>query len=201
MSRGLSTTNEAQVDAQHLHEVALVQFGFDTPVYVHSGIGSITYDSNTYLGMGDLGTISAPRESEALGPAPITLGLEGVTSDYIGEALDSGNLYDEVTIYVGYRQDDGTLVADPWILWKGWYEYGSIELGDESEVQITCQHDLSQISEKKGDRYSDEDAQSKNAGDVAFEFTASTKNQKLLWAGGRVDTGTFDQDPIRGDRR
>jgi hypothetical protein len=186
VSRGLSTTNTTQVDAAHLHEVVLVKLEFDTPVYVHSGIGNISYDGNTYLGVGDLGGISALRESEALGPAAVTLTLDGTDSDYITEALDSGNLYDKVTIYEGYRQDDGTLYDDPWIAWKGWFEYASVSLGEQAIVEVTCQHDLSVLNEKDGGRYSDEDQQDAYTGDVGFEFVAATVGVKLVWGGRRV---------------
>lgn len=186
MSRDISATNLAEINAAHLYEVVLVKFEFDTPVYVHSGVGSISYGGNTYLGVGSFGSLTAPREQEQVTPASINLVLDGITSAHITEALDSGNLYDPVTVYVGYRQDDGTLVDDPWVLWKGWYEYASISLGAESAVNITCQHDLSILSEKAGDRYSDEDQQSKFTGDVGLEFAADMSGTKLLWGGGPV---------------
>lgn len=233
MSRGLSTINEAQVDSNHVHDVTLVKLEFDTPVYVHSGIGTITYGGTAavsggneyaawkgavepagaggsgnqyaaskgavepayvsggdqYLGVGGYGGISATRESEALGPAAITLTLSGVDADYITEALDSGNLYDVVTIYQGLRQDDGTLYDDPWVLWKGWFEYAGVSVGEESAVAITCQHDLSQLTEKDGGRYSDEDLQNAYTGDVGLEYTADMIDVNLVWGGGPVGGG------------
>lgn len=202
MSRGLSTTNTAQVDGVHVYEVVLVKLEFDTPVYVHSGIGSISYGGNTYLGVGRFGGISGTRESEALGPSAITLTLDGITSAQITEALDSGNLYDPVTIYVGYRQDAGTLVDDPWILWKGWYEFASVVLDSESSVNIVCQHDLAILDEKGGDRYSDEDQQDKYTGDIGFAFAHDMGSVNLIWGGGFVGGGgggggTRDGGPIR----
>ena len=98
MSR-ISSTNEAQVDGTHVHGVTMVKLGFDTPAYVHSGIGTISYGGNDYLGVGTYGQISSARESENLGPLSITLTLSGIDSDYIAESLDSGNLYDVVTVY------------------------------------------------------------------------------------------------------
>ena len=244
MSRGLSATNEAQVDSSHVHEVTLVHLDFTTPVYVHSGVGQIVYggtipasagntysasrgavepavtspsgnqyaasrgavekadaqwaSGNTYLGVGDLGDISAARESEALGPASITLTLSGVDSDYISEALNSGNLYDTVTIYQGLRQDDGELYDDPWILWKGHYEFASVSVGEQSAVAITCQHDLSQLNEKHGGRYTDEDQQSVYSGDVGLEFVADMIDVKLLWGGGAI-VGISNRDLKRFD--
>ena len=190
MSRGLSTINETQVDSTHVHDVTLVKLELDTPVYAHSGVGTITYDGNPYIGVGAFGGVSAARESELLGPSAITLSLSGVDSDYITEALDSGNLYDVVTIYQGLRQDDGTLYDDPWTLWKGWYEYAGISVGEESVVAITCQHDLSQLNEKDGGRYSDEDQQNAYTGDVGLEFTADMVEVKLVWGGGPVTGGS-----------
>lgn len=204
MSRGIGTTNESSVNAAHVHEVTLVKLEFDTPVYVHSGVGSISYDGNTYLGVGSLGTIAPLRESEVLGPSQITLSIDGTNSSYVTEVFDAGNYGDIVTIYQGYRQDDGTLVADPWIAWKGSYEYGSLDDGESSVASITCQHDLSILSEKHGDRYSHEDQTDKFAGDLGLEFAASTIGHKILWGGQGVDSrGGFgrDQPVIRYDER
>lgn len=184
MSRDISALNQAEIDAAHLHEVVLVKLEFDSPVYVHSGIGSISYGGNTYLGVGGLGSISSLGETEALGPQGVQLTLDGTEAGYITEALDAGNYGDKVTIYMGYRQDDGTLVDDPWVAWKGWLEYTSLDLDDESIVSLTCQHDLTVLKEKAGDRYSDEDQQEKYPGDIAFQFTTRMVNLKLLWAGG-----------------
>ena len=189
MSRGLSATNTAQVDGVHVYEVVLVKLEFDTPLYVHSGVGTISYGGNSYTGVGKFGGITGTRESEALGPSAITLTLDGITSAHISEALDSGNLYDPVTIYVGYRQDNGTLVDDPWVMWKGWYEFATVSIGEESSVSIICQHDLSVLEEKAGDRYSDEDQQDKYTGDLGFQFTHDMANVKLIWGGGGVSGG------------
>ena len=189
MSRGIGTTNEGQVDASHLHEVLLVLLDFDTPVYVHSGIGTITYNGNDYIGVGHLGGISELRESEVLGPSQIALSLDAQTANNVTEALDAGNLYDPVTIYFGYRNDDGTLVGDPWIAWSGWFEYATISLDTESSVEVVCQHDLAVLDENNGGRYSDEDQQDRYTGDVGFEFATSTVGVKLLWGGRPVSGG------------
>ena len=199
MSRGLSTTNTTAVDASHVHLVTLVKMEFDTPLYAHSGIGTISYGGNDYLGVGGFGGISAPRETEILGPASVTLTLSGVDSDYISEALDSGNLYDPITIYQAYRSDDGTLVDDPWIVWSGWFEFVAIAMDGDSSVSITCQHDLSMLNEKDGARYSDEDQQNAYTGDVGLEFTADMAGLKLLWGGRGVVAGPGGGTLIPGD--
>ena len=198
--RDISAANLAEINAAHLHLVVMVKLEFDTPLYVHSGIGTITYDSNDYLGVGQFGSISNMTESEVLRPTSLTLTLSGVDSNLITEALDSGDYGDIVTIYNGYRQDDGTLVADPLLIWKGKFEFASISQGEQSIVSITVQHDLAVLNEKDGGRITDEDQQVRFPGDVAFEFIHDMENigRRLIWAGGAVSSAT-DRNPDRPD--
>ena len=198
MTRTISATNLDEINASHLHEVVLVELDFDTPVYVHSGVGTITYNTNDYLGVGGFGSISAATETEQLRPTALTLTLSGIDSNYISEALDSGNYGDRVSIYCGYSDDSFSLVDDPWLIWGGFYEFSSIEQGVDVSVSITVQHDLSLLSEKDGGRYTDEDQQSRFSGDVGFEFITEINGLKLFWGGKPVTTYSKpagNQDP------
>ena len=123
-------------------------------------------------------------------PAPLTLVLSGVDSTLITEALEAGEYGDPVTIYTGYRQDDGTLVDDPVIMWSGTLENASIVQGKTSAISITVQHDLAVLDEADGGRFTDEDQQVNFSGDVGFEFVADMVGLRLIWGGGRVNNGT-----------
>jgi len=191
MSRDISTINLAEVNASHLYEIILVKLEFDTPAYIHSGIGTITYDSNDYVGVGDFGSIGDAKELEDASPHSLTLTLSAIDASLAAEALDSGNYGDVVTIYIGYRQDDGTLVDDPWVLWRGTYENASITHGENSSISVTVRHDLAILEEKDGSRFTDEDQQQNFAGDEGFEFVYAMGNMKLVWGKGPV-TGSFD---------
>jgi hypothetical protein len=181
VSRNISATNLAEINASHLHPVTLVKIEFDEPVYAHSGIGTITFDGNDYIGVGKLGQIDGSKESEALRPTSLRITLSGIDDTRIAEALRSGNYGDKVTIYEGYRQDDGTLVDDPIIVWKGKHEHSGVIAGDESSVSLTVQHDLAILDEKDGSRFSDEDQQRRYPSDNAFQFVHSMATIKLLW--------------------
>lgn len=191
LARPIGSTNETTIaDVAYVHEVVLVKMEFDTPVYAHSGYGTITFDGNDYLGVGQLGSVSEARESEVLGPTPMQLQLSGVDSTLISEALTSGRYGDAITVYIGYRQDDGTLVEAPWVAWKGTFEYATLNVGDENSITVTCQHDLAILEESDGSRYTDEDQQRRFTGDTGFEYVARIATQKLVWGGGPVVTGS-----------
>lgn len=202
MSRGLSATNTTEIAKASVQVVLLVKLDFDTPIYTHSGVGDITYDGNTYSGVGDFGGISEARESEFLGPAPITLTLSGIDSTLIAEALEAGRYKDDVTIYEGYRKDDGTLKANPWTVWSGWFEYPNIKIGDDNTISVVCQHDLSLLNEKDGGRFTDEDQVERYSGDEFFEHITDQATVKLNWGGGRINSdGVFPGDSRRGGER
>ena len=189
MSRGLSATNITAITSASVEPVLLAKLGFSTPVYTHSGIGTITYDGNSYVGVGNLGNVTAARESELLGPVAVTLTLSGIDSAFMTEALNSGSHGDAITIYEGYRNTDGTLLDDPWIVWQGTLEYSQLTRGESNTISLVCQHDLAVLEEKDGGRFTDEDQQNKYSGDLAFEFVHDQAGKKLFWGGGPVSTG------------
>lgn len=186
MTRGIGATNITETDADSLYPVVLVKLGFATPVYLHSGIGDIVYSGNTYLGVGDLGTVESVRETESFSPSPITLTLSGLDSAFITEALNAGAYGDIITIYEGYRGTGNALKADPWLVARGFFETAAISLGKDNKITITMQHELVRLQEKPGRRYSNEDQQREYAGDTFFSFVASMANLKRLWGGREV---------------
>lgn len=184
MSRDIGTLNAAEVVKSSLEPVLLVKFEFDTPVYVHTNVGTITFESNVYTGVGELGEIQGAEESEQLSPSPLRLTLSGLTPEYIVEALDAGDYGDIVTIYKGYINSDGVLVESPWVYWRGTFEHANIELGDDrNAVTVVVQNDLKVLTEKSGRRWSDEDQQREYPGDTFFSFIHGIANQKLTVGG------------------
>jgi len=198
VTRGLSATNQTEIAKASLQPILMAKLEFGTPVYVHTGIGTITFDGNDYLGVGDFGGASDVRETEVLGPSPLTLSLSGIDSSLVTEALDSGAYGDVITLYEGYKQDDGTLVADPWIVWKGWFEYSQLQRGGENTVSIICTHDLAVLEEKDGRRFTDEDQQDEFSGDLGFEFVHDSVGKKLSW-GARIASAGSTTQPTRRD--
>ena len=186
MSRGLSASNQTEITATHLEEVVLLKLEYDTPVYLHFGMGTITFDSNAYLGIGDFGNTGGSRESENLGPMTMTYTFSALDSTLLAEALDSGRYGDVITEYIGYRQDDRTLVADPWISNKGKYDHAAVTIGNDNTITVFAQHDLAVLDEIAGRKFSDEDQRTEYSADVGLEHVVDAEFVKLVWGGGPV---------------
>lgn len=189
MTRPIGTINTAQIESDYVELVQLVRFDFDTPVYVHSGVGSIIYDGITYTGVGDLGEISDMSETALLSPTEITFRLSGVQPQHVTEAMNAANYGDAITVYEGYRQTDGELYDEPWVKWAGSVEYSSVVKGDQSVVEVYGKHELNDLDKANGTRYSDEDQVQRYAGDRIFEFCHRMSTVDLTWGGKRIAGG------------
>lgn len=179
-SRDLDAANITETEAASAQPVIMVRIDFDTPVYVHSGFGTITFNSNDYLGVGSLGSISGIEEAEDNTPQPVQLSLSSIPSQYIASALDATTYGDKIILYHGFRGDDGDLVADPEVPWKGYLEYASVE-GESETVTLHCQHYLTVLNKKKGGRYTDEDLQRDYPGDLGLQFVHLQNGLSLTW--------------------
>jgi len=185
MTRALGATNIAHIDSGHTHPVLMAKLLFSTPIYTHSGLGIIVFDTNNYLGVGILGGVAGLDETETVVPTSVKLSLNGLDSDLLAESMNASNFGDRVTLYFGYRNDDGTLIADPWIFWKGRVESSDLVAGTENIITVTIQHDLAILKKNIGTRYTDEEQQRRFAGDTAFRFVSQMQIVQLNW--GRRD--------------
>lgn len=195
MSRSLAAATKTHVEGTHTHPVIMCRVDFSpTPIYVHTGLGTIPFEGNDYLGVGTLGGISGLAETENLVPSPVTLSLSGIDSTIFGEALDAANYGDRVFMYIAYRNDDGTVIGSPWNFYKGRIEHPNADRGREGNtVSLVVQHVLAILSKKIGTRYTDESQQKKYPGDLGFQFIEQNIGLQLHW--GARDSGAIINDP------
>ena len=205
MPRELTSSVVTIVEGGFIEPVLLAKFDLDEPAYFHTGLGTITYDGNDYVGVGNLAGIGNARESELVGPRPFTVSLSGLDFNAVSKAKDSASYGDVVTIYYGYRQSDGTVYSDPIVWTKGKIERVDISQGEESTISVTIDHDVNVLNEKDGSRFTDEDQQDTYSGDEFFKFLHDMPTKVLQWGGrstpplGR-QPGERPVGPRRGDR-
>lgn len=189
MARDLTAANIAQIDASTFAPVIMAKLEFTTPVYVHTEIGSLTFESNEYIGVGNLAGFSVIPESQDLRPAMLQLQLSGIVDSYVNEALNSANYGDKITLYLGFI-DAGALVGSPDVLWRGKHQFMQVRQDETGNTAIvTAQHELASLDEIDGGRFSDEDQQSRFSGDTAFQYIHLMATQNLIWPGGVVQGG------------
>ena len=84
MARDLTIDVENEINSESIFAIYLVKLSFDSgDITVNSAIGNISFNGDTYLGIGQFGTISALEEDTELQASDVSLTLSGIDTALI----------------------------------------------------------------------------------------------------------------------
>lgn len=184
MARELPTGYAALTEADTFYPVMLVELDWSTgAVRVWTGYGEISWNGNTYYGVGDLGGISPIGESNNLGANGVTLTLSGVPSDAIAEALTGDSQGRSGKVWIASLSRSGAFQADPYLIFDGLIDVTGIDdSGETATISVSLEKEL--IDRRSQSRRSThEDQQIDYPGDLFFEYVAGLQNKVLAWGG------------------
>lgn len=191
MSRGLSTANATATEAQVVRPRRLVQIDFDAPtgtLYVHDGIGDLTADdwdgtSRTWTGVGDLGSIDVIEEGDDLSPRQMEFSLTGIDSTIVGAVATDDTVLRKVYYMVVLLDAAGSLIDDPFRVFKGRINEPRFSMGAESRIDIVAESFLVALDRKNGRLFNDADQQERFSADVGLEYLPQMIDLRLRWGG------------------
>lgn len=144
MTRFAAVENETATEQPHVPYVMFADFDFASGhVRLNSAARSYSFGGNTYEAVGKLAGIGPVRESADLSPDKLEFTLSGVDNSLIMTTLGENYHGRSATLYVGYLNADGGLVADPHLLWEGRMDVMAIrtEAGG-SIISLSCENRL-----------------------------------------------------------
>jgi hypothetical protein len=184
LSRDISSAAATHYAGEHVSERVFVYIDFDSgAVRLHDGWGDITWDSQTWSGIGDFGGISGVQESPDGGARTVTLRISGVDTANVVSALDRTDYKGRtVEIYVGVCDADGDLLDDPDLMWRGSADVASVTMDkNTAEIELQCENELADLVEPNLSRFSDEDHQLRYPGDLFFEHMPQMIDRNVKW--------------------
>lgn len=108
----------------------LVESLLDEPAYFHTGVGALSWDGKSWLGVGHLGSISAVSSGVNIDAAETVITLSGADPDKRSELLNALARGKRVNFYHGFFDDDsGSWALEPELELAGFIS--SCELIDE----------------------------------------------------------------------
>jgi hypothetical protein len=206
MSRGLPGDVATAVASQNVNLVLFAKLEFPSPtgtLYLHNGLGTYTWDSQDWLGVGDLGTISQVQEGMDISPYAITLQLSGLDTDMAGIALnDTVDYYMRpVTVYLGVLDSSDDLLADPTQIFAGFMDQMNLSVGASGgdAIQLVAESELARFDKSANYMYTNASQQEEHSGDLFFNHLHKIEGAKIKWrgtegGGGAGSPGT-PQDP------
>lgn len=183
MARNLTAAQIAEITAQNLRPVIFVQAQFTSGiVYVWSGIGSISWNGQTWQGVGSFGSVDIIPETSDLTAVGVKLALSGIPASLITSALGEVRQGAPVFIYQGFLTPAGGVVLNPNTAWSGRMDTCEIaESGDTAVIAITAESRLLDLNRSRERRYQSPDQSIDFPGDTGFDFVPSLQELSIVW--------------------
>lgn len=181
--RDLTSGVQDAIDADQVSPILLFEAEFVSGyVRVWSGYGDLTWNSQTWNGVGILGGISNIEETSEVKAAGITVSLSGIPSQYISIALQDVRQGKTGKIYLGFMDNSNEVIVDPYLAFEGRLDIPSIqEDGDNSIITISYESRLIDLERSREVRYTHEEQTRLFPGDLGFEYVASMQEKEVLW--------------------
>lgn len=197
MSRTLSTEMQAVASAEVVRPVYLIDMDFDSgEVNLWSGLGSLIYNGKTYVGAGDLLSLSSVSENSELTASGMNIVLSGINQSLINIARDEGYQGRPVVVSLGAFDDTGDIIASPVIVFQGFMDVMSIsDSGETSTISITIENKLISFERASVRRYTAEDQKIDHPNDKGFEYVAKIQQKEIIWGRPNGNSSNAGQSP------
>lgn len=185
----VSASNIAALEAVHSARIYFLLLDFTgTPFRACTGNRTYSFDGNNYLGIGEIAGISDIVDTADVAARPVTIVLSGVDAAIVDPVMSRTNYKGRsAVIWRGLLDSDTDLIDDPFIIWQGRMDVGSMLRDKEYVAQIVCEPLSARLLRENISRYSDQDHQLRHPGDKFFEFLSEMEKKDVIWGGHRVN--------------
>ena len=185
MTRSLTTAIKNELATNDIRPVHLITIGFSTPVNLtdcsFSLTSSVSGSSVTYSASDFILGVSEHSEQTDLTKATVNLTLSGADQTFISTVLNENVTNDTVDIYRGFLNDSNTLIADPFLLYKGNIEsFGRSENDRSSSVGLSIVSHWADFEKKNGRKTNNTSQKRFFSTDVGMDFASQTV-QDIKW--------------------
>jgi hypothetical protein len=182
MARDLTASVITQLQAASVEVGILFEGEFASGwVRLWSGIGTLSWDSKTWTGTGNLLGISGIDETAEVRASGMTVSLSGVPSDLLSAALGDARSGRIGRVYLAFFSG-GSIVGDPILQFEGRLDVPAIEDGPETAtISISYESELIDLERARERRYTPEDQAIDFPGDLGFDYVASLQDAQITW--------------------
>lgn len=193
MSRDIGSDLITESTSEHFVFITMVKLEFDAgDITLHNGLGNVSYDGDTYLGVGDFGSISNIKESGDFSDDSITLHLSGVDSDLINNALTANYYLRPVTVFIApISKTTGALLGTPYEISKGEMSSIGVAFGTRDTIELIYETESAKFQEANDRRNSNADQQNEHSGDQFFEFVERVNAARIRWGSRALRSTNF----------
>ena len=179
MTRSLTTAVKNELATNDIRPIHLITIGFSTPVNLtdcsFSITSSVSGSSVTYTKSDFILNVSNFTEETDITKTSLALSLSGADQTFISTVLSENVTNDTVTIFRGLLADDNTLIADPFLLYKGNIESFTVSETEKASVlNLSIVSHWADFDKKNGRKTNNTSQQRFFSTDVGMDFSSQT---------------------------
>lgn len=154
----------------------------DDPVYVWTGPHEISWDSKTWTGVGDLGSVSGLTADTKGNITGTEVRLTGIDSTVLSSAKQVKFAGQKGYVWFAVLdQDDFSIIDDPVLIFSGEISGMPITIGQSNRIAASIESRMAMLQKSKPRFRTDEDHQRDFSGDTFFEQVPHVLNKTIYW--------------------
>lgn len=183
MARTLTANMQTQVTADALTPCLLLKGAFDSgDLNLWTGIGSIVYNGDTYVGGGNCISITGVTETTNTQADSVNVTLNAIKSSNISLALNEEYQGRKASVWFACLDAVGALISSPFLLFKGRMDTMTIvDGGQRSTLGMVCENRLIDFRRAKLRFYSDQDQKALYPTDRGMEYVNQLQDKEIIW--------------------
>ena len=182
MGRNLTAAVKTESKKGNIRPALLAYLALDGgDIRVTSLDHDVVWGGDTYVGVGNMGRVSAITESTMLQASGLKLELSGIPAAYISMVLNEDYNERDVTLWTAFLDSSYAIIADPVLQFKGKIDQMGINLGATATVTLTAENKLIAWDRPNERRYTNADQQERFPLDKGLEFISQMVEKEIVW--------------------
>ena len=183
MSRNLTTGMKTALAASNIRAALFASFAFSTgTIYLWSGYGSITWNGNTWSGMGELMSMEKITEQSQVSATGVKFVLSGIPSTTLADALVANYRTQACVVYlVAFDLSTGAVTGYQQIFGGRMDQMTIKDSGETSTIELTVESRLIDLQRQRERRFTDADQKYFYPGDTGLQYVAGLQDQVIYW--------------------
>lgn len=182
MPRNLHPDTEAALSNDELKWIVLLEIVLDSgTVALCTRLKTFEYNSLTYTGVGNIGTIGRVVENLNLEPSKCDVILSGLDPVALAAFLNNDHLGRSITIRYGLLDDSNNLIGEPFLYFDGSMSELDVIYGEECRIKISAADEIADWDRHSPARLTHEDQKERYPDDMGLIFVTNIHRKKLIW--------------------
>jgi hypothetical protein len=183
MARDLTSGFISEIDARLLRPIVLFKAEFDSgDVNMWTGYGTLTYDGDDYLGVGNFLGMEGVTETNEIKATSARFKLNGVDSGLLSLSLLENYQGRPVTAFFGVMDENRALIDDPFKIFSGRMDIIEVtDSGDTAEIVLIAESDLIDLRVVRARYLTPEDQKQDYPNDKFFNNMPKIADTTITW--------------------